>query len=96
MKSDSIARPSDRIALKNTQRRMLAFNLPHESYCRALGACACRVVRRMDMPESVPGRRVCASLTVLATATARDLPRAVLAVPEIARAVADGTLRTVA
>jgi len=86
----------DRVTLKNTQRQMLVFNLGHESYCKALGACACRIVRRAGTPASVPGRRVCSSLTVLAGAAAEALPRAVLAVPEIARAVASGALRVVA
>lgn len=90
------------ITLENRERRMQVFNLPHAIYCAAAGRCQCteQVVTTLAedartgarTPRSVV-RRIPASLTLLARAQQAGLPRAVLEVPEIQRAVAAGALR---
>ncbi len=73
------------VALISTARRLAVFVLAHDTYCKQLGRCAC-VLRRDGVP-------LAASLTVPARARVPELPDAVLAVPAIASAVRDGTLR---
>jgi len=88
------------LTLTNTSTRMQVFNLPHESYCAALGRCACRTA---EAPRSAPlavrelpgqpvrtRRPACASLTLPARQSATGLPDAVLAAPDVARAVRSG------
>jgi hypothetical protein len=67
------------VAITNTSRRSQVFVLPHEVYCAALRKCACR-----------PGG-IASSMTIATglTAAADD---AVLSVPEIIRAIRDGSL----
>lgn len=72
------------VALTNLRPRLRAFVLAHDAYCTARGACACAETR---------GRRIPSSLTFAAGATAGGLDEAVLAVPEIARAVRAGEIR---
>jgi hypothetical protein len=75
------------VTLTNLKPRLRAFVLPHESYCAALGRCACVLL---------PGRaarRVPSSITLAASAAVEGLAEAVLSVPEIARAVRGGELR---
>ena len=74
------------VTIVNNTRRMKVFNLTHASYCDALGRCACTIL---------PGRakrRVATSLTIPAGGEFKGLADAVLAVPEIARAVKAGQL----
>jgi hypothetical protein len=75
------------ISLTNTSGRCQIFVLTHETYCEALGTCACNVgVGR-------GARRTASSLTLVSGATSPELPDAVFAVPEIVRAVRRGELR---
>ena len=69
------------VTLTNKGRRMRVFVLPHETYCAALGSCACVVFPGRE-PRSAPS-----SLTLPAESVVRGLSDAVLQVPEIARAV---------
>lgn len=74
------------ITLTNKTLRCLVFVLPHESYCQAACACACR---------HMPGRRerrIASSLTLAAGTSVHDLGDAVLEVPEISKAVRQGAL----
>ena len=75
------------LTLSNRSGRMLVFVLDHDSFCSALGRCECRVERL--------GRRrlrVARSLSIPAGAAAGDLPDALIAVPTVARALANGEL----
>ena len=69
------------ISVTNMSRRCQVFVLAHDVYCAALGRCACR-----------PGtRRVATSLTIASGLTV-SVDDAVLSVPELVRAVRDGSL----
>ena len=70
------------ISLTNTSRRCLVFVLTHDAFCVASGRCRC----------AVGARRVPTSLTLAAGATVDELDEAVLAVPEVIRAIRDGAL----
>ena len=90
------------VTLTNTSGRMQVFNLPHESYCAALGRCACRtpqpprsaVVPVRELPgQPVRDRRpASASLTLPAGQAVTGLADAVLAAPDVARAVRSGVV----
>ncbi len=70
------------ISLTNTGRRCQVFVLAHEVFCVAHGRCRC-----------APGARpVPSSLTLATDVTVDGLDEAVLAIPEIVRAVRDGAL----
>ena len=69
------------VAITNTSRRGLVFVLAHDVYCAALGRCACRS----------GARRVASSLTIASGLTV-SVDDAVLSVPELVRAVRDGSL----
>jgi len=75
------------IALINTTSRLKTYTLPHESYCKARGRCACAITQRRST------RRVPSSLTLAAEARLEGLDEAVLVVPEILRALRAGELR---
>ncbi len=75
------------VTLTNLVSRMRTFLLLHDTYCAARGACAC-----VPLP-GLAARRVASSLTLAADATVEALPDAVLAVPEITRAIRTGELR---
>jgi hypothetical protein len=74
------------ISLTNTSGRCQVFVLAHEVYCKALGNCAC------DLGQGRAARRISRSLTLAAGLTAPELDDAVLAVPEVVRAVRRGEL----
>ena len=74
------------VTLINTTRRMVVLNLPHESYCKALGRCACTP---HPLREEAT---VASSLTIPAGQAVADLPEAVLSAPEVDRAVKAGEL----
>ena len=88
------------VTLVNRTQRMQVFNLPHDRYCAALGRCECRVpatpkARPLGTTVQVGGtarakRPVCPSLTLAAGATQSGLPDAVLAAPDVDRAVRAG------
>jgi len=80
--------------LTNTTHKVRVYNLPHDSYCRALRACACRraPAQRIAGRRPAGGRLCCASLT-LQPGVQVEVNAAVLAVPEINRAVRAGALR---
>ena len=63
---------------------MKVYNLPHDTYCKALGRCAC---------TRFQGKRVCSSLTIPAGGFQKELPEAVLYVAEVLRDVGTGVLR---
>lgn len=70
------------ISLTNTSRRCLAFVLAHDVFCVAQSRCRC-----------APGARpVPTSLTVATGEAVDGLDDAVLAVPEVIRAIRDGAL----
>jgi hypothetical protein len=71
--------------LANVSDGAKAFVLTHGAYCATLGRCACA-------PASPLGR-ACAAVLSFAEGERRLAPRAVLSVPEVARAVARGRLR---
>jgi hypothetical protein len=75
------------LILTNTSGRLKAFTLSHESYCAARGRCACATTPGRD------ARRVPSSLTLAAGARLEGVDEAVLAVPEVARALRAGELR---
>ncbi|MDP1826654.1 MAG: hypothetical protein Q8L48_25510 [Archangium sp.] len=70
------------ISLTNLSRRCQVFVLAHDVFCAALGRCACRT----------GARRVASSLTLASGVTVDSLDDAVLAVPEVIRAVREGAL----
>lgn len=74
------------VSLTNTSGRCLVFVLAHETYCEALGECRCAVE---------PGRRArrtAKSLTLTSGVTSPALDDAVLAIPDVVRAVKRGDL----
>ena len=75
------------VSLTNTSRRMRAFTLPHETYCQARGQCAC------SQSSGRAPRRLASSLTLAADTACANLDDAVVAVPDIARAIRAGELR---
>ena len=74
------------VILKNTSGRLQTFVLAHETYCRALGECACEVT------TGRAGRRTPRSLTLATGVASPELPEAVLALPEVRRALAEGAV----
>ena len=74
------------IAITNTSGRIKVINLSHQTYCEALGSCQCQHV------PGTRGIRLPSSLTIPTGATVTNLPEAVLALPEVARAVCAGQL----
>ena len=72
------------VTLVNTTRRMKVVNLPHDTYCKAIGRCAC---------TDAGGRRLAASLTLPAGSATEGIDEAALAVPALARDVRAGELR---
>jgi uncharacterized membrane protein YhhN len=75
------------VALTNATRRMKVLNLPHATYCAALGRCAC------TPHPLVENATVASSLTLAAGETVTGLPEAVLAAPDVNRAIKAGELR---
>jgi len=73
------------ITLINATRRMKVINLPHASYCEALGSCAC-VARSGSKPTA-------ASLTLPAGSRTTGIHEAVLQLPDVARDIREGELR---
>lgn len=71
--------------LRNVTDGRKAFALPHDSYCLTRGRCECVVC--------LPLGRKRPSVLSFDEGQERTVSRAVLSVPEIARAVARGRLR---
>lgn len=74
------------VSLTNTSNRCQVFVLAHETYCKALGECACEV------EQGRAPRRTPRSLTLTTGVTSPALDDAVLAVPDVVRAVRSGEL----
>jgi hypothetical protein len=74
------------ITLINKTKRMKTYNLPHETYCKALGRCACTKLPGRG------GRSICASLTLPAGGLVYLLFEAVLEVADIIRDLRAGRL----
>jgi len=74
------------VTLTNRTRRMMVLNLPHESYCEALGRCACTP---HPLKEDAT---VATSLTIPAGQAVADQPEAVLSAPDVEQAVQAGEL----
>ncbi len=74
------------VSLTNTSGRCQVFVLAHETYCRARGECAC------DIEPGRSSRRTARSLTLASGMTSPELDDAVLAIPELVRAVRKGEL----
>jgi hypothetical protein len=60
--------------------------LPHETYCKALGECRC------DVEHGRHARRTARSLTIASGVTSPALDDAVLALPDVVRAMKRGEL----
>lgn len=73
------------ITLINATRRMKVINLPHASYCEALGHCACAAGNS--------GKPTAASLTLPAGSRSAGIHDAVLQLPDVARDIRAGELR---
>ena len=90
------------VALKNKERRMQVYNLPHDIYCQAVGECSCqeKTVTTIAenpltgdrMPKPVR-KKLAGSLTLLALEKRDGLHEAVLEIPEVKRAVERGRLK---
>ena len=83
------------ITLTNRSGRMLVLNLPHAHYCEALGRCECTTHQAPRLgvrqaPIATETRPTCPSLTLAAGHSATGLPEAVLAAPDVERAVRAG------
>jgi hypothetical protein len=66
--------------LINRTNRMKVIPLPHHSYCKALGRCVCIQLAGMK-------GKVATSLTIPAGGTSKELPDAVLKVPQVERMI---------
>lgn len=75
------------VTLINASGRLKVFVLPHETYCKARGRCACTVMPGRE------GRRIASSLSLAASARLEELDEAVLTIPEVERAARSGDLR---
>ncbi|MFP2958494.1 hypothetical protein ACLEPN_11775 [Myxococcus sp. 1LA] len=74
------------VSLTNTSGRCLVFVLAHETYCKALGECRC------DVEQGRRARRTARSITLASGVTSPALDDAVLAIPDVVRAVKRGDL----
>lgn len=74
------------VSLTNTSGRCLVFVFAHETYCEALGECRCEV------EQGRRARRMARSLTLATGVTISALHQAVLAIPDVVRAVKRGDL----
>ncbi len=74
------------VSLTNTSNRCQVFVLAHETYCKALGECAC------DVEQGRSARRTPRSLTLATGVTSTELDDALLSVPDVVRAVRRGEL----
>ncbi|NNB92475.1 hypothetical protein HJC10_00240 [Corallococcus exiguus] len=74
------------VSLTNTSGRCLVFVLAHETYCKALDECRC------DVEQGRRARRTARSLTLASGVTSPALDDAVLAIPDVVRAVKRGVL----
>jgi len=74
------------VSITNTSVRCQVFVLAHETYCRALGECACDEGLRRG------AKRTPTSLTLASGVTSPELDDAVLAVSEVVRAARRGEL----
>ncbi len=74
------------VSLTNTSNRCQVFVLAHETYCKALSECACEV------QQGRAPRRSPRSLTLATGVTSPALEDAVLAVPDVVRAIRRGEL----
>lgn len=74
------------VTLINKTRRLKTYNLPHDTYCKALGRCTCTKLSGRG------GRAVCASLTLPAGGLVSLLAEAVLEVADIIRDLRAGLL----
>ena len=92
------------VTIRNMERRMKVINLPHESYCKSAGQCSCdkqTVTVVVQDPRTGErnlvsrDKRIPSSLTLLSQETRKDLPEAVLEVPEVKRALRAGRLRVI-
>ena len=73
------------VTLINKTNRMKVIPLPHNTYCAALGKCACVTLPGMK-------KKVASSLTIPAGEVIRDIPDAVLTVDQVIRMVRQGEL----
>ena len=71
------------VQLRNNERRLHAFLLPHARICAAVDRCVC---------VEHEGRRFASSVTLPAGMQSPPLPDAVLHLPEVARLVKRGVL----
>ncbi len=74
------------VLLMNTSGRYQVFVLAHETYCRALGECACA------LQPGRGGKLIARSLTLPTGMSSQEFADAVLTVPEIAAAARRGEL----
>ena len=74
------------VSLTNTLGRLQVFVLPHETYCEALGKCAC------ELRDARSGTRIPGSLTLPTGETIDELPDAILSVRDVRAAHHRGAL----
>lgn len=89
------------ITMRNRTKRMRTYNLTHEYFCVG-GACSCRKTSTQQAataPGGAQGYRTIAhrvpDVLTLIGGESRELPDAILRVPEIARDVASNILSAV-
>lgn len=75
------------ITLINTTKRMKVYNLPHESFCKALGGCKCTILAGRD------NKRLCSSISIPAGAFIENMPDAIMEIAEVIRDLKSGNLR---
>lgn len=83
------------VTLINKQNRMRVFNLDHPSFDSEARHMTVHVVEEGRDGGRYPRRvrkRVCGSLTLLAKEKKHNLPDQVIKVPQVAKAIDDGTL----
>ena len=83
------------VTLINKQRRMRVFNLDHPSFDDSARQMTVNVMEEARDGGRYPRRvrkRVCGSLTLLAREKRHNLPDQIVKVPQIAKAIDEGTL----
>lgn len=102
-RSASAEKPVRRVRLINRHKRILSFNLPHDQWCVQRGECSCssapvqltdRDPRTGKILPRVMQRRTPSSITLLRLGRTKPMHPAVLACPEVARALRAREIRS--
>jgi len=90
------------VILRDVANKPHTFNLPHESYCKAMGKCSCRIEHHPRMREDRrAGRRwvvkerlrICDSIHLSPRSRTVPLNPAVLECPEVKAAIGNHEVR---